>query len=97
MTESTPKQVAEDRIARAKAAEVPTLYLNGFQTGLTNADVVVVGECNGEPVTLLNMSFTTAKTLALALTNTISMLEIKSDREMLTTYEFDSFMKEESE
>ena len=97
MTDSAPKQVVEDRIARAKAADVPKLYLNGFQTGLTNADVVLVGECNGEPVALLNMSFTTAKTLAIALSNTISMLESKSDREMLTTHDFDAMMKEDQQ
>ncbi len=88
---------ANARIERAKDAAVPKIYFNGFQTALTNADVVLTAECNGEPVALVNMSFTTAKTLAKALVDTISMLEVKSDREMLTTHDFDELMKRDEQ
>ncbi len=83
----------DQRIGRAKAANVPNIYLNGFQTALTSADVVLVAETNGEPVALLNLSFTTAKTLAKALADTIALLETKSGREMLTTHDFDAMMR----
>ena len=85
----------QGRIERAKSSAVPKVYFNGFQTALTNADVVITVECNGEPAALLNLSYTTAKTLALALQETISMLEQKSGRDMLTTHDFDQLMRGE--
>jgi len=36
----------------------PKLYVNGFVTGQTQADVFVVLQLNGNPTAVLNMSFT---------------------------------------
>lgn len=88
------KLTANQRIERAKAANVPRIYLNGFQVGLTSADVIIAGESNSEPAVMINMSFTLAKTLAKALTNTIATMEEKVDRSMLTTHEFEALMKD---
>lgn len=88
-----PEQASIDRIEAAKAADVPRVYLNGFQVAGTNADVIVVGDNNGKPVLLLNLSFTVAKTLAEALTNTIAAVEEASGRSMLTTHQLDAAMR----
>jgi hypothetical protein len=87
----------QDRIERAKASGAPKVYFNGFQTALTNSDVLITAECNNEPVAILNLSFTTAKTLAKALHDTILMLEEKSGRDMLTTHDFEVIMKAPNE
>jgi hypothetical protein len=85
---------AETRISRTQDADVPHIYVNGFQTGLTNSDLVLACERNGQPAALINMSFTTAKTLAIALHNTISSMEEKTGRTMFTTQDFDRLMSE---
>lgn len=80
------------RIEAAKEADIPNLYLNGFQVAGTNADVILAGERNGRPVVLMNLSFTVAKTLAEALTNTIAAIEEGVGRPMLTTHQFDQLI-----
>lgn len=54
---------------------VPTTYFNGFQIGLTNADVSMLMLLNGQPKMLANISFTAAKTLHMGLGEMIKALE----------------------
>ena len=87
-----PDDVAEDRVTNAISAGVPWLYFNGFQIGLSGGDVLVVAERNAQPVAMFNVSYTVAKTLALALSSVIRTLEEKAGREIMTTHDVDSFM-----
>lgn len=63
---------------------VPKLYINGFVNSLSTGDVVIVGKCNEEPVVVINLSYTIAKSLAEKLSGVVSMLEQKTGRDMLT-------------
>ncbi|MBL7648953.1 MAG: hypothetical protein JNK74_22480 [Candidatus Hydrogenedentes bacterium] len=63
---------------------VPKLYINGFVNSLSTGDIVVVGKCNEEPVVVINLSYTIAKSLAEKLSEVVSLLEKKTGREMLT-------------
>lgn len=79
----------------ARSGEVPTLYLNGFQSGIGNADVTIIAQQNGHPVAFLNMSYTLAKTLSVSLGNLISRLEEVTGNEIMTTHMIDARMGQE--
>lgn len=82
----------EERVNRALEDGVPHIYVNGFMNVLTNSDVMTVLEENGRPAALMNMSFTTAKTLAVALSQVVAQLEQVTGRDMLTTHDVDRLM-----
>ena len=67
---------------------VPKIYLNGFQIGSTNADVMIVAQQNTRPVAVLNMSFELAKTLVSKLGYIIEQVEDATDTKFLTTDDF---------
>ena len=69
------------------ASSVGNLYFNGFQLGLSNADVSTLLLLDGQPRLTLNMSYTTAKTLHTALSEMISTLEKVTDRKIMTISE----------
>lgn len=84
------------RLAAALAGNVPQVYFNGFVNALGTADLVAVLERNGQPVAVLNMSYTTAKTLARLLAQTIAQLEERTGRDMLTTQDVELLLAEKS-
>lgn len=65
--------------------ELPGVYFNGFQLGLSNADVNGILMLNNQPALSVSMSYTTAKTLAKALTEIVETLEKVTKREIMTT------------
>jgi len=80
------------RMKRGLESDVPQIYFNGFINVLGIADVLVTLERNGRPVATLNMSYTTAKTLALSLAQVVAQLEEATGRDMLTTEEVHSLV-----
>lgn len=68
----------------ALLSDAPKLYVNGFSLGLSNADCNIVLVRNSEPQAVVNMSYTTAKTLALSLTRLVAGLEEATGRDMMT-------------
>lgn len=85
--------MAEEIIESEAPIELPSMYFNGFQVGLTNGDVSAITLLNGQPQFVLNMSYTTAKTLAVALTGLIDQLETVTGRPIMTTKEIDAGMR----
>ena len=73
----------EEQLARARP--VPSFYFNGFQIGLSNADVGLLAMLDNQPVLKLNMSYTTAKTLFVKLAEVMGTLEKSTGREIMTT------------
>ena len=67
--------------------ELQVLYFNGFQLTLSNSDVSGLLMLNGQPTAAMNMSFTTAKTLSIALNEMINTLEKVTGREIMTNKE----------
>lgn len=66
---------------------LPAIYFNGFQMSLSNADVNTVLLLNNQPQIGLNMSYTTAKTLAQALSEIVGALEKVTQRDIMTIKE----------
>lgn len=86
----TPDHVqAQVRIKAALDAGVPQIYFNGFANALSTGDITTVLERNGQPVAILNMSFTVAKSMSVSLGGVVSALENISERDMLTTFDLE--------
>jgi hypothetical protein len=63
--------------------QVPQFYINGFSINISNADVGLLMLLNNQPVGVLNLSFSTAKTLAKSLDTLIGNLERASGHEIM--------------
>jgi len=80
----------DQALEKAASGEIPSFYLNGFSTGLSNGDISTVLILNGQPAAVVNMSFTIAKTLSIALANTVNHLEVVAETKILTTNDIDA-------
>jgi hypothetical protein len=67
------------------AVRVPSIYFNGFQLGLSNADITLLALLDNEPTLKINLSFTVAKSLLDKLQTLMSVLEENTGREIMTT------------
>lgn len=65
-------------------SDVPKFYVNGFVSGHSNADMILLLMQNGTPLNLLNMSFTTAKSLYQNLGDLISKFEAITNHTVMT-------------
>ncbi|HEY5707180.1 MAG TPA: hypothetical protein VIS96_16590 [Terrimicrobiaceae bacterium] len=68
-------------------------YFNGYQVGFGGGDVVVTLIRNGTPTITLNASFTTAKSFAIALSDTIGKLERCAEHQIMTIDQVDTARK----
>lgn len=66
---------------------VPAIYFNGFELGLSNSDVVMVLSLSNGPAASAYMSYTTAKSLAKALNEMVGHLELITKHTIMTSDE----------
>lgn len=64
---------------------IPKIYANGFVNALSNGDITIMLQRNGEPIAILNLSFTIAKTLSFKIASMVKDLEEKSANKIMTT------------
>jgi hypothetical protein len=64
-----------------------SLYFNGFEVGLTSADLIMTLKLNNQRLVTCNCSFTTAKTLLSALRGTVETLEKATSHAIMTIYD----------
>ncbi len=80
-----------DRMEELEAAvedqSIPRYYMNGLMVARSVSDVFVVMTRMGTPIGIVNMSFTTAKTLVQSLNSVLQELERKTGHEILTMEE----------
>lgn len=76
--------------------EIPSLYSNSFSCALGQGDTVVLFKNGKKPIVTLNMSYTTAKTLAIKLQGLISHLESISGNKIMTTDDIGLFFKKDT-
>lgn len=81
MEENIPKSIDEAIIDPS----VPNIYSNSFSCALGVGDVVVLFKNSKKNVAVLNLSYTTGKTLAIKLLGLISHLETKSGNKIMMT------------
>ncbi|MEX8548327.1 MAG: hypothetical protein V5804_12060 [Mucilaginibacter sp.] len=89
---SPPTPDVNDLPKANKDPNVPKLYFNGFVTGMTNADIVILAKLNNESKAVLNLSLSVAKTLVMQLSGLIVGLETSSNNEIMTTDVIDRAM-----
>ena len=77
-------------LEKAAAGELPNIYFNGFSTALSNADINAVLSLNGKATAVVNMSFTVAKTLSVALAHAVARIEETAGTNILTTQDIDA-------
>lgn len=94
MPENVTSSTNEQAALHAKMVEeamsdpnIPKLYVNGFINGLTQADVVILLQRNGQGIGILNMSFTVAKTFAQKVAKSIGVLEARTKTTIMTMEE----------
>jgi hypothetical protein len=75
--------------------DVPKIYANGFACSLGAGDIGILLQRADQPVALINMSYTTAKTLVLKLTGLIKFLEEKSGKSIMTTDDINQYFTAE--
>jgi len=76
--------------------DVPKIYSNSFACALGIGDSSILFKNGNKPVCLLNLSYTTAKTLAIKLQGLIVHLENASGNKIMTTDDIVLFFKEDS-
>ena len=89
---ANPESIDILKIATSNPS-IPKIYANGFTVGLTNADVAVVLQLSGQPVAILNISFTLAKTLAQKVGGVVSALEEAINQNLVTTDEMSEALR----
>lgn len=87
-------RVTQEALANSLVLPIPRFYMNGFVFGQSLSDVAMVVQTNGSPSTIVNMSFTTAKTLARDLGELIAKFEKTTSHEIMTMQDVQSRQKE---
>jgi hypothetical protein len=80
-------------LTAADVAETPHIYANGFQLNVTNADMGLILKLDNQPVAVVHMSYTMAKTLHKITGDVVTKFEKAVGRDMLTTRDVDSAME----
>jgi hypothetical protein len=66
---------------------IPKLYANGFVCGQTLSDAFIVLQLNGLPISVLNLSLSSAKSLMSDLEKMVADYEHRTETEILTMAE----------
>ena len=91
-------QEVKGRIEKALSdGELQNIYFNGFALNLATGDIALVLERNGQPVAVLNTSYTVAKTLAQKLNGLVSILESKTGNTIMSTDDIKESLRDDEE
>lgn len=66
---------AEAMLRAALASPLPRFYSNSFINAATDSDIMTVFQGNGQPICIMNYSYTTAKSFMIALKRIIDAYE----------------------
>ncbi len=97
MTEEAKQGSLTDRLREAVDHGVPQFYANSYTSSLGTGDVTLLLERNFEAIALLNMSYTTAKSLSISLGLLVSQIEERAGREIMTSSDIDKLFAGEWE
>lgn len=82
---TTDEGPADEQIKAAFGSSIVSkIYANGFYCGRSNSDLFIALQLNGTITTVLNLSYTCAKSLQQTLGQVISDLEIQTDHSIMT-------------
>lgn len=89
--EYKPNEIIQEAL---KNPDISKLYVNGFVSGHSNADMLLLLLQNGTPSITLNMSFTTAKSLYQDLGDLISKFEALTNHTVMTIHDVANLINE---
>lgn len=89
MDQSKIEQINMDIMSAISSDDIPKIYANGFANFQGNADMGIIFQCNGKPTSVVNLSFTLAKTLAEKINQMVLDFEETTNTEILTTLVID--------
>jgi len=93
MDQRKAEKVMVDDIQKAIMDDtVPKFYSNGFMCAIGQGDVSILFRLGTKDVSVVNLSYTTAKTLAIKLQGLIEYLEKQSDRTIMTTEDITKYL-----
>lgn len=72
---------------------IAKIYTNGFITGVSAADMFVVLQSAAIPVAVIQMSYNTAKTLALELTRMVERIEVEINQSIPTMHDIQPILE----
>ena len=84
MAESEHPTADQQLLMSALGLPIARIYVNGFTIAQSYSDVALVAQTNGSPSAIINMSFTTAKSLAVELTQLVQRFETMTKHEIMT-------------
>ncbi len=79
------KEDLGEKMKRVLEADLPVMYANAFIVFLGQADIGLVLQTNGKETCILNMSYSTAKTLVEQLGNTLRNFEEKTGNPIMSS------------
>jgi nucleoside-triphosphatase THEP1 len=82
--ENDQKALADQIKLAIESENIPKFYINGFVNAYHIADVILVCTRNGKVELAINMSYTTAKTLAEKLNALITTFEKRTNHDIMT-------------
>ena len=96
MKEQTQIDTIVNEINAAVSDEnLPKLYGNSFSLAMGTGDITILLKNGSKPTAIINLSYTTAKTLSVKLNDTICYLESKSGNKIMTTDDIEQVFKKE--
>jgi len=90
----TPENAAQ-MFEAALRSPIPRFYANGFINGLSQSDITTVFQCNGAPVLVMNLSYISAKSLAVELMKLIVDVEKVTKSNIMTLPEMKELQERE--
>lgn len=96
MTSEQPRKPAEAMQATVEvnASGAVEIYANGFQIVGTNGDLVLMLQRNGRTVSIVNLSYTLAKSIGEGMNVHVKEMERQSGKEFFTVEELAKTMAE---
>jgi hypothetical protein len=85
--QSSNDETQQEFMMAALRAPLPRFYANGFMTAQTASDIALIMLLNGNPSAVLNLSYISAKSLALELEKAVTSFERTIDMQLPTIEE----------
>lgn len=88
-------QTPDDILKVISSPQIVKLYANGFSIVMSNSDVSILLTHNNAPAAVLNLSYTTAKSLFEKVSESIKVLEKKSGQPIMTSDDIGQFLQDD--
>ena len=88
-----PKIAAQEAISQVQNINIPLLYANGFVSNLGSSDISIILLVDASPSLKLNLSYTSAKTLANMLGEIIKTLEQATNKKIMDSQEVEKGLR----